>query len=169
MAYCSACKLFADRETHFTSGFNDWKHINQLHEYENSESYRNVSLFAVSFITKNAPVDYSLLVQFDKEKVYCTAVLKRVVAVVEFLCERGLPLRGGNEVFGSPQNRNFPRLLELLAQLDDFLADHNRRFDNSGKGESSYLLLYATNLYFLWQRKLQPKLRMRLRKPNIIM
>ena len=54
MAYCSACKLFADRETHFTSGYNDWKHITRLHEYENSESHRNVSLSAVSFMTKNA-------------------------------------------------------------------------------------------------------------------
>ena len=54
MAYCSVCKLFADRETHFTSGFNDWQHINRLHEYENSESHRNASLSAVSFKTKNA-------------------------------------------------------------------------------------------------------------------
>ena len=30
MAYCFICKLFADRETHFASGFNDWKHINRL-------------------------------------------------------------------------------------------------------------------------------------------
>ena len=44
MAYCSVCKLFANRETHFTSGFNDWKHINRLHEHENSESHRNASL-----------------------------------------------------------------------------------------------------------------------------
>ena len=99
MAYCFVCKLFADRETHFTSGFNDWKHINRLHEHENSKSYRNTSLFAASFKTKNARVDHSFLVQIDKEKVYWRAALKRVVAVVKFLCERGLPLRGENEVF----------------------------------------------------------------------
>ena len=77
------------------------------------------------------------------------SVLKRVVAVVEFLRERGLSLRGGNEVFGSSQNRNFLRQLVFLAQFDDFLADHNRRFDNSSKGEPFYLLLHATNLCFL--------------------
>ena len=54
MAYCSVCKLFANRETHFTSGFNDWKHINRLHEHENSESQRIASLSAASFKTKNA-------------------------------------------------------------------------------------------------------------------
>ena len=65
MAYCHACKLFADRERHFTSGFNDWKHISRLHEYENSESHRNASLSAASFKTKNARVDHSFLVQID--------------------------------------------------------------------------------------------------------
>ena len=54
MAFCSVCKLFADRETHFTSGFNDWKHINRLHEHENRESHRNASLCTASFKTENA-------------------------------------------------------------------------------------------------------------------
>ena len=139
MAYCSVCKLFADRETHFTSKFHDWKHINWLHEHKNSESHRNASLSTASFKTKNARVNYSFLVQIDKEKVYWRAVLKRVVAFVKFLCERVLPLRGGNKVFGSPQNRNFLGLLELLTQFDNFLADHIHRFGNSGRGVPSYL------------------------------
>ena len=46
---------------------------------------------------------------------------------------------GGNEVFGPPQNGNFLGLLELLAQFDNFLADHIRRFGNSGRGVPSYL------------------------------
>ena len=66
-------------------------------------------------------------------------MLKRVVAVVKFLCERGLPFHGENEVFGSPQNANFLRLLELLAQFKDFLADHICQFGNSGGGVPSYL------------------------------
>ena len=78
MAYRSVCKLFADRETHFTSRFNDWKHINRLHEHENSESYRNARLAAASLKTKNARVDDGFLVQIDKEKVYWRAVLKEL-------------------------------------------------------------------------------------------
>ena len=84
-------------------------------------------------------MDDSFLVQIDKEKVYCRAVLKRVVAVVKFLCERDSPLRGGNKVFGFPQNGNFLGLLELLAQFDDFLADHIRRFGNSGRSVPYFL------------------------------
>ena len=79
------------------------------------------------------------MVEIDKEKVYWRAVLKRVVVVVKLLCERGLPLRGRNEVFRSPQNGNFLGLLDLLAQFDNFLADHIRRFANSGIGVPSYL------------------------------
>ena len=44
-----------------------------------------------------------------------------------------------NEVFGSPQNGNFLRLLHLLAIFDDFPGDHIRRFGNSGKSEPSYV------------------------------
>ena len=91
----------------------------------------------------------------DKEKVYWRAVSKRVVAVVKFLCEKGLPLRGGNEIFGSPQNENFVELLELLAQFDDFLAITFA--DLVTQVEMClpiFLLLYATNLCNLWQRKL---------------
>ena len=138
MVYCSVCMLFSDRETHFTNGFNDWKHINRLHEHENSEWHRAASLSA-SFKTKNARVDRSLLEQIDKEKAYWRAVLKRVVAVVKFLCERGLPFRGENEVFGSSQNGNVMGILELLAQFDDFLADHISRCGNAGRGVPSYL------------------------------
>ena len=77
--------------------------------------------------------------QVDKEKVYWRAVLKKVVAVVNFLCKKGLPLRGGNEVFGFSHNGIFSGVLELFAQFDNFLADHICRFGNSGRGASSYL------------------------------
>ena len=69
MVYCSVCKLFAVCETHFPSGFNDWKHIYWMHEHKNSESHRNASLSFASFKTKNAQVNHSFLVQIDKEKV----------------------------------------------------------------------------------------------------
>ena len=97
-------------------------------------------------------MDHSYLVQIDKEKVYWIAVLKRVVTVVKFLCERGLPLRGGNEVFGSFQNGNFLGLLELLAQFDVFVADYNRRFGNFGRGVPSYTVKkIPCKFYEVWQ------------------
>ena len=147
MAYFSVCKLFADRETHFTSGFNDWKHINWVHEHETASRTEMLVYRLLLSRLRMHEVDYSFLVQIDKEKVYRRTVSKRVVAVVKFLCERGLPLRGVNEVFGSPQNGNFLELLELLAQFDNFLDHHIRRFGNFSIGVFPiFLLLYATTI-----------------------
>ena len=105
-----------------------------------------------------------------KLKKKCTGeLLKRVVAVVKFLCGRGLPLRGGNDVFGSHQNRNFLGLLELLAQFDNFLADHIRRFDNSGKGEPSYLSSTICNEFVqLMAKEVTNKIVNEVKKANII-
>ena len=75
-------------------------------------------------------------------------MLKTVVAVIKFLCEKSLPLRGGGgggEVFGSPQNGNFLELLELLKQFDNFLADHIGRFGNSSTDVPSYLTFTICN------------------------
>ena len=102
--------------------------------YMKTAIHTECCLSAASFKTKNARVNHSFLMQIDKEEVYRRAVLKRVVAVVKFLCERGLSLREGNKAFGSPQNGNFEGLLELLEQFDDFLADHIRRFGNFVRG-----------------------------------
>ena len=56
---------------------------------------------------------------------------------------------GENEVpvFGSPQNGDFLGLPELLAQFDDFLANHIRRFGNSGRGVPSYLSSTTCNQF----------------------
>ena len=123
---------FADRETHFSSGLNDRKHINRLHEHENA-SHTGMVVYLLLLSRLRMHEWIASWCRLIKKK--CTgnwrAVLKRVMAVVKLLCERGLPLRGGYEVFGS-QNGNFLGLLEFLAEFDDFLADHTCRFGNYG-------------------------------------
>lgn len=54
------------------------------------------------------------------------------------LTSRGLPLRGHNFIFGSNHNGNHMMPLELLAQLDLFLADHIARFNNK-RSDTTYL------------------------------
>ena len=46
--------------------------------------------------------------------------MERITAVICTLAERGLPFRGNNEQFGSPNNDNYLGLLELLAKFDPF-------------------------------------------------
>lgn len=66
-------------------------------------------------------------------------VLKQVVAVIQFLGERGLAFRGDDELLGSAHNGNFLGIIELLAKFDPFLAEHLQRFGGKGKGSVSYL------------------------------
>ena len=64
---------------------------------------------------------------------------QRITAVICTLAERGLPFRGDNEQFGSPNNGNYLGLLELVAKFDPFLLAHINRYGNSGSGNPSYL------------------------------
>ncbi|KAG1665146.1 HD domain-containing protein 2 [Nymphon striatum] len=48
-------------------------------------------------------------------------ILRRVMAMICLLAERGLAFRGDGEIFGSPNNGNFLGLLELIAKFDTFL------------------------------------------------
>jgi hypothetical protein len=45
------------------------------------------------------------------------------VAVVKFLAERGLFLRGDDEILRSPANGDFLGIREVISQFDPFLKD----------------------------------------------
>lgn len=66
-------------------------------------------------------------------------MLRRIVAVIKFLGERGLPLRGDDELLQSPHNGNFLGILELIAQFDPFLKEHMETYGGKGRGTTSYL------------------------------
>lgn len=113
--YCFVCKLFSNSMCGLANaGFNDWKNSILITHHENSTDHRSALL---SYITRRrgSTVNSKLELQIIKEKEYWTQVLKRVVATVIKLAERGLLLRGDNEKFNSPQNGNFLRSLELIA------------------------------------------------------
>ena len=69
---------------------------------------------------------------------YWRYVMERISAVVCTLAERGLPFRGDNEQFGSPNNGNYLNLLELVANVDPFLLAHINRY---GKSDQEILLI----------------------------
>lgn len=70
---------------------------------------------------------------------YWKEVLKRIVTVITFICERGLALRGENETIGSARNGNYLGMLELIAEYDDFLKKHIQKHANCGSGHANYL------------------------------
>lgn len=89
-------------------GFNDWKNGSATicaHEKSKShiaaaQSTRNLSVAA-------ARIDENIVKQFNAECQYFRSVLERVVEVIKFLAERGLALRGHDELLGSAHNGNF--------------------------------------------------------------
>ena len=74
-----------------------------------------------------------------EQRNYWRNVLSRCVATITFLFERGLPLRGSNEVLGSRENGNYLGILELIGQFDPYLSQHICTHDNRGRGHTSYL------------------------------
>lgn len=89
--------------------------------------------------TQARGIDAELKEQCEDEQKYWQDVLKRVVAVIQFLSERGLAFRGDVETIGSPNNGNYLGILELLSKFDPFLAEHMRTYGNKGRGTTSYL------------------------------
>lgn len=49
-------------------------------------------------------INDELVKQSEEGKSYWRNIIKRLVSVITFICERGLALRGENEIVGSPKN-----------------------------------------------------------------
>jgi len=62
---------------------------------------------------------------------YWLNILKRIVAFVKSLASRGLAFRGQNSQIGSPHNGNFMMALKLIAEFDQFLSTHIKKYGNS--------------------------------------
>ena len=75
----------------------------------------------------------------ELESKYWREVLRRIIDVIVFLSERGLALRGHDEIIGSCHNGNFLGIIKLLSKVDPFLATHMQKYGNKGRGSTSYL------------------------------
>lgn len=142
--YCFACMLFSTKKHQFVSGFSDWKHPERMREHEKSTEHCScmLALLRRSSVSGSGTVNAKLVQQLEGEKRYWREVLKRVVAVIQFLSERGLPFRGDDEVIGSPHNGNFLGILEVISQFDPFLAEHINQYGQKGRGNTSYLSIH---------------------------
>lgn len=134
------CRLFGQSASSFShSGFCDWKNAcARAEEHESSQPHRNGMLTWLAR-TQAHGIDAELKEQCEDEQKCWQEILKRVVAVIQFLSERGLAFRGDVETIGSPNNGNYLGILELLSKFDPFLAEHMRTYGNKGRGTASYL------------------------------
>lgn len=139
--YCFFCKLMGAAKSQFTvDGFCDWKHAsNRLVGHEQSKDHLQAVLSAATRAVGAGSIDSKFELQVNQIEQYWRSVLKRLVSVLKFACERGLALRGDDENIGSPHNGNYLGLLELLAEYDDFLRQHIQKHANCGSGHTNYL------------------------------
>lgn len=144
--FCFSCKLLTttqslkDASALTSTGFNDWKNAQFfLSIHEQGFSHRDAISSFYLLTNKVARVDQKLMEQLEEETTYWEKVLDRIIEVIKFLAERGLPLRGTDEKLGSPHNGNYLGVLELLAKFDPFLQEHLKNHANRGKGSVSYL------------------------------
>ncbi|XP_065667646.1 uncharacterized protein LOC136087944 [Hydra vulgaris] len=84
-------------------------------------------------------INNELIKQSEDEKSYWRNIIKRLLSVITFIYERGLALRGKNEIVGSSKNGNYLGILELLADYDNFLKQHIENHANRGSGHTNYL------------------------------
>ncbi|MEL7308383.1 MAG: DUF4371 domain-containing protein, partial [Pseudomonadota bacterium] len=139
--YCFFCKLMGATKSQFTDdGFCDWKHAsNRLIGHEQSKDHLQAVLSAAGRAREAGSIDSKFELQVNQIEQYWRSVLRRLVSVLKFACERGLALRGDDENIGSPHNGNYLGLLELLSEYDDFLKQHIRKLANCGSGHTNYL------------------------------
>lgn len=140
--FCYPCKLFSkeNNPSLLTTGYSDWKNLTRtLKSHEESKVHiRSMVTFAhrTSLV---GTIDMKLKNEIQNEELYWRKVLERILATVNFLSRQGLPFRGSDENIGSRFKGNYLSCLVYLANFDDFLAEHLRRFGNKGKGSVSYL------------------------------
>jgi hypothetical protein len=138
--FCFACKLFPSSITQFNTGFYDWKHADErISSHEDSPEHRAAMVALCTRHRSTGQVDADLVRQYNSECQYWRNVLQRLCHVIQFLCERGLPLRGANEQLNTSSNGNYLGLLELLAKYDSFMEEHISKYGQAGRGHASYL------------------------------
>ena len=120
--------------------FSNWKKIDEvIRSHENNKEHTRCMMNYLDYSLQKSNIEISMIKEIESEVQYWIKVLKRVVAGIRFLTERGLPLRGKNEVIGSPKNGNFFGIMELIAEFDPFLQEHIKSYANKGRGTVSYL------------------------------
>ncbi|XP_065651225.1 uncharacterized protein LOC136079417 [Hydra vulgaris] len=121
-------------------GFCDWKHAdNRLISHETSKDHLNSVINLAVRSRELGRINNELIKQSEDVKSYWRNIIKRLVSVITFVCERGLALRGKNEIVGSSKIGNYLGILELLAEYDNFLKQHIENHANRGSGHTNCL------------------------------
>ena len=76
-------------------GFSNWKHPERLEEHEVSKDHLDSVIKFVAVQNDLGRIDKDLVLQAKQAETYWKSVLKRVISVLKFICERGLAISAG--------------------------------------------------------------------------
>lgn len=82
-------------------------------------------------------IENSLLREINTEANLWKKILERILNVILFLSERGLPLFGSSQRIGDRSNGNLPDIIELLGMYDPVLQDNVRKVRESQNNQKS--------------------------------
>ena len=142
--HCFYCRIFCKEEDKkgnrfATDEFNDWKNKEGIMKRARTDKHKGCLRDYLLLRQTSGKINIELEKIAEEFQNYWKHVLARVVETLILLCERGLRLRGSNEIIGSKSNGNFLGIMELIAKFYPFLAQHFNIRANRGSGHTSYL------------------------------
>lgn len=131
---CFCCRLFGNREkaTQLSAdGFNYWKNLSaHLRQHErsaehitNMDAWRNLS----QKLQTNTAIDQVNQDLIALEVNRWKEILRRLIAIVNYLAEHNLAFRGHSDKLFEAGNGNFLGQVQLMAQFDPVMREHLRR------------------------------------------
>ena len=120
--------------------FFDWKHAGiRFADREKSEERHQSVLSLGRRSVEIGKVYHELTLQVRQIEQYWQSVLKRLIKMMTFLCQRGLAITDDDEIIGSVRSRNHRDMFGLLAEYDNFLKQHIQKHASCESGHTSYL------------------------------
>lgn len=132
LVHCFCCLLFSKDRAHWpVTGTSDWSHLTRnisAHEKfeEHYKAFKQWKEFDSRLkIGKTIDAAHERIMQSEIE--HWRDVLKRIIAVLQFLGSQSLALRGTSSTLYDRNNGNFLKLIELLGKFDKTMEEHLRR------------------------------------------
>lgn len=130
--FCFACKLFGKNEIKLTTcGYNDWKNIHrELVSHEASIEHKKCMRMWVELangLAFDLTIDNQQQKLINDSKLRWVEVLKRLIAVIQYLAQHNIAFRGKSSTIFTPNNGNFLGLIETFAKFDHILQEHLRK------------------------------------------